>query len=188
MAKENILVHTCCATCAGYVIKKLSQDFTPFIYYYNPNIYPSEEYILRRDELKKYAMIKNISFFEDDYDPLEWSKNIKGLENEPEKGLRCNRCFSIRLEKTAAFALQHNFKYFTTTLTISPHKKSNIIIEIGQKIANDHKLLFVAEDFKKMNGFSKTIEIAKTENFYRQKYCGCQYSKKEYTNNFHSHI
>lgn len=174
--KERILVHACCATCACYVLKKITSEYTPIIYYYNPNIYPQEEYIRRRDELRNYALNQNIDFMEETYQPDEWSKFIIGLEKEPEKGLRCNKCFVLRLKKTASYALKNNIKAFTTTLTISPHKNSQTILEIGNKIAKDNNLFFLATDFKKQDGYKKTMEIAKKERFYRQNYCGCLYS------------
>lgn len=176
MSKEEVLVHACCATCAGYVLQRLASDYLPIIYYYNPNIYPQEEYIRRRDELKKYAEKQNIRFIEETYRPQEWSNQIKGLEREPEKGLRCNQCFFVRLEKTASFALKNKIRFFTTTLTVSPHKNSKVILEIGNNLSKDKSVLFLAEDFKKQDGFRKTMEIAKKESFYRQNYCGCLYS------------
>jgi len=180
MSKEAILIHACCATCAGYVLEKLEQDYSPVLYYFNPNIYPQEEYTLRKNELQNYALQKNIPFVEEDYLPQEWSNYIQGLENEPEKGRRCDRCFALRLEKTASYALQNNFRYFTTTLTISPYKRSPTILQIGKTIALENNLNFLAEDFKKNDGFKKTMEIAKRENFYRQNYCGCIFSQRKF--------
>lgn len=176
MSKEEILVHACCATCAGYVLQSLAPDYTPVIYFYNPNIHPQQEYIKRKDELKRYAHGQNIRFIEESYNPPEWFECIKGLENEPEKGLRCNQCFFLRLDKAASYAAENNIKAFTTTLTISPHKNSKTILEIGDKIARSKNLFFLAKDFKKKEGYKKTMEIAKNESFYRQNYCGCIYS------------
>lgn len=179
MPKQEILVHACCATCAGYVLQKVDLDYTPILFFYNPNIYPSEEYIRRRDELKNYAQMQRISFIEEDYEPSEWFNQTKGLENEPEKGVRCNTCFYLRLEKAALYALKNHIGLFTTTLTISPHKNSKTILAIGNDIAQDRDITFLAEDFKKKDGYKNTIEIAKRENFYRQKYCGCLYSQRQ---------
>lgn len=176
MSKEEILVHACCATCAGYVLQILVSDYIPVIYYYNPNIYPREEFTRRRDELKNYAEKHTIRFIEEEYEASEWTKYTKGLESEPEKGLRCNKCFNLRLERTASYALENNIRTFTTTLTISPHKNSKAILDIGKKIAESKNILFLAADFKKQDGFRKTMEIAKKESFYRQNYCGCLYS------------
>lgn len=176
MSKERILLHACCATCAGHVIERLSSDFLPVIYFYNPNIHPLEEYIKRKDELMKYSAKLKLPFIEERYDPEEWFKVTKGLEKEPEKGVRCDRCFQLRLEKTASFALKNNFRYFTTTLSISPHKNSKKIISLGNNISLQKNVIFHSEDFKKQDGFKKTMEIAKKEGFYRQNYCGCLYS------------
>jgi len=177
MSKREILVHACCAICSGYVLQKLITDYNPIIYYYNPNIFPEEEYIIRRDGLKNYAFTQNIPFIEENYDPIQWMNDIKGLEKEPEKGLRCQKCFYLRLQKTASYAQQNKIGMFTTTLTVSPHKKSGDILRIGSEIASDFSLSFLPEDFKKKDGFKKTIEIAKSMNFYRQTYCGCLFSK-----------
>jgi predicted adenine nucleotide alpha hydrolase (AANH) superfamily ATPase len=177
MSKQDILLHACCATCAGYVLEKLRTDYRPIIYYFNPNIFPLEEYQLRRNELEIYARTQNIPFIEEAYLPQEWSDQIKGLENEPEKGRRCERCFRLRLSKTASYALQNRIPLYTTTLTISPHKNSKMILRIGQEIADANHLTFLAEDFKKQEGFKKTMEIARSQGFYRQNYCGCLYSQ-----------
>lgn len=180
MPKEPILIHACCATCAGYVIQKLSENYQPIIYFYNPNIQPEDEYLKRRDELKMYTAKLSIPFYEDKPDFQGWQISIKGLENEPEKGKRCSICFHHRLDKAAEFASSLNIKIFTTTLTISPHKNSLEILRIGKEIASSyHHLLFLEENFKKKDGFKRTMTIALEEGFYRQNYCGCQYSKPE---------
>lgn len=179
MPKEKILVHACCATCAGFVLQQVAEKYVPVIYYYNPNIYPIVEYALRRDELKHYAIRQGFPFIEEKYQPMEWSKTVQGLENEPEKGLRCNRCFFLRLDRAASFAKENSIRIFTTTLTISPHKNSLSILEIGNQISADKQVSFLGEDFKKKDGFKKTMEIARTEGFYRQNYCGCQYSQRQ---------
>lgn len=178
LSKNKLLVHACCATCAGYVLDKLAAGFEPVLYYYNPNIHPLEEYLLRKNELEQYAAKKNIPFIEAEYEPQAWLDFIQGLESEPEKGLRCEQCFKFRLEMTASYAKEHAFELFTTTLTISPHKNSRTIMDVGKEIAKQKELIFLEENFKKQDGFKKTMEIAKRENFYRQKYCGCSFSKK----------
>jgi predicted adenine nucleotide alpha hydrolase (AANH) superfamily ATPase len=179
MSKEPIMVHACCATCAGYAIQKLSENYQPIIYFYNPNIQPEDEYFKRRNELKLYTTKLNIPFYEDKPDFQGWQMSVKGFENEPEKGKRCGICFHYRLDKAAKFALSLNINLFTTTLTISPHKNSLEIIRIGKEIASlNNKLVFLDENFKKKDGFKKTMAIALTEGFYRQNYCGCQYSRR----------
>lgn len=174
---EKVLLHACCATCAGYSIEKLKElGYEPIIYFYNPNIFPPEEFTKRLDELMKYCKKKKIKLFVEKQDASLWYNFISGLEDEPERGLRCDRCFELRLTNTAVFALKKDIKLFTTTLTISPHKNSKKIFEIGKEAAEKFNLKFLDIDFKKQNGFLKTMEIAKKENFYRQNYCGCEYS------------
>lgn len=179
MIKKRILLHACCAPCAGYVIQKLLPGYDLTVYYYNPNIYPYEEYYRRRDELQNYCIRLGITFIEEEYDQKRWHENIQGLEHEPERGRRCDRCFNMRLEKAASYAAALGYDFFTTTLTVSPHKKSSTIIAIGSDIGRKHDIGFLAEDFKKKEGYKLANEISKREGFYRQAYCGCLYSKKE---------
>lgn len=175
--KNKILLHACCATCCGYPLHKLFDlGFEPVIYFYNPNISPEAEYLKRLNELKLYLDKKNIEYIEDKYEPEFWAEYIKGLEQEPEKGKRCEKCFELRLLKTAKKTKELNLESFTTTLTVSPHKNSDMIFEIANKIARDENIKFLELNFKKENGFLKTMQIAKEENFYRQNYCGCEYS------------
>lgn len=177
MVKDKLVLHACCAPCAGHVIERLEQDYNLIIYFFNPNIYPEEEYLRRRDELKNYCLKFSIPFIEGSYRYQEWDDHIKGLEQEPEKGRRCDQCFRFRLEETALYAVSQNYQCFTTTLTISPHKLSTRILEIGKEIAARHQVHFLPENFKKKQGYQLTTEIAKREGFYRQTYCGCYYSK-----------
>lgn len=176
MPNTPIILHACCATCSGYVIEQLLPKFQPLIYFFNPNIHPQEEYLKRRNELSQYALKVNLPFFEEEYLPERWFTQVKGMEQEPERGLRCRICFKQRLEQTADFAKKQGIAYFTTTLTVSPHKKSGDIIDLGNKIAEETDLVFYAQDFKKQNGYKKTVAIAEKEGFYRQNYCGCIYS------------
>ncbi|MBQ8848007.1 MAG: epoxyqueuosine reductase QueH [Candidatus Gastranaerophilales bacterium] len=174
---KKIILHACCAPCASYPIQKLITDgFEPVVFFYNPNIFPYKEYEIRRNELKKYCIDNHIEYFEDNYEIKKFYEKIKGFEKEPEKGKRCEICFDLRLDKTAQFALKNNIKIFTTTLTVSPHKNSDIIFEIGQKIAKKYNLEFVQYNFKKQNGFKISRQIAKENNMYTQNYCGCQMS------------
>lgn len=178
MSKDEILLHACCATCAGYTLQKTAERYVPVIYYCNPNIHPLGEYTRRRDELRDYAKRQGIRFIEEPYDPDEWLATIQGLEEEPEKGRRCEKCFALRLNKAASFAVENSLGVFTTTLTISPHKNSKVILDLGDKISKDLGIYFWAEDFKKKDGFKKTMEIARTEGFYRQTFCGCFFSQR----------
>lgn len=172
--QQKILVHCCCAVCAGHPIEKLKQmGFEPILYFYNPNIYPLEEYQRRLAELKKF---KNTQIIIEDNDFDNWQKVTEGLENEPEKGKRCDACFKLRLEKTAKTAKELGIKHFTTTLSVSPHKNFAKIFEIANSHAQKFDVKFMNIDFKKEEGFLKTTKIADEMGFYRQNYCGCLYS------------
>ena len=180
---SSILLHTCCSPCACHPIKKLAdQGYQVTLFYYNPNIHPTDEYQLRLNELKKYLnKLKNIKIIEGKYEPKKWFELIKGLEDEPEKGKRCDICYQMRLAETAKIARGKRFDYFGSTLSISPHKKAVKISELGNIIAKEYGVKFFDKDWKKMEGFKQACLIAKQENFYRQDYCGCVYSK---TNKF----
>lgn len=174
---KNVLVHACCATCSAYPIEKLrSMGYNPVLYFFNPNIFPPDEFDKRLNELIKYAEKKEVKLIVEKQDASDWYNCIAGLENEPERGKRCSRCFEYRLLYTALKAFQLEFEYFTTTLTVSPHKQSKVIFEIAKEIAKKYELNFLDIDFKKEDGFLKTMQIAKEENFYRQSYCGCEFS------------
>ena len=176
---KKIILHACCAPCASYPIKFLIENnCEPVVFFYNPNIYPKEEHDIRLNELKKYCKMLNVKFFEGEYEPKEFYSTIKGLENEPEKGKRCEKCFRLRLLKTALFAKENNIDCFTTTLTVSPHKNSMQIFKIGEEIQAETGLEFVKYDFKKKDGFKISRQIAKENGMYAQKYCGCKYSIK----------
>ncbi len=179
--KEKILLHACCAVCMAYPIEYLKENYEPVVFFCNPNIYPEEEYLRRRNELIKYCEQKNYKYILDDYEPEKWYTYIEGLEKEPEKGLRCNKCFEYRLNKTAQKATELGINVFTTTLSVSPHKISKNIFIAGNNAANIFGINFLEFDFKKQNGFLKTMQIAKENNFYRQQYCGCEYSIRKNT-------
>lgn len=182
--KPKLLLHSCCAPCSSYVIDYLHKFFDITIFYYNPNISPKEEYDKRKEEQIRF--IKNyddIKFMDCDYDNELYNELIKGLENEPERGSRCTVCFKLRLEKTADAAINNNFDYFGTTLTVSPYKNANLINEIGQTIAKEKNIYWLYSDFKKNDGYKKSIEFSKEYELYRQDYCGCIYSKKRLSDN-----
>lgn len=177
MNNKNVLVHACCATCSAYPIEKLRElGYNPVLYYFNPNIFPEDEYEKRLSELVNYCDKKKVELIIDRHDPDGWYTAISGLEDEPEKGKRCVRCFEYRLLFTVLKAFQLEYEYFTTTLTVSPHKNSKVIFGIATELANKYELKFLDIDFKKQDGFLKTMNIAKEENFYRQSYCGCEFS------------
>lgn len=174
---NNVLVHACCATCSAYPIEKLREDgYNPVLYFFNPNIFPPEEFDKRLNELIKYAQKKDITLIVEKQNSEDWYNAVSGLENEPERGKRCLRCFEYRLLFTALKAFQLEYKYFTTTLTVSPHKNSKDIFQIADTLAKKYELTFLEYDFKKNDGFLKTMKIAKEEGFYRQNYCGCEFS------------
>ena len=175
--KSKLLLHACCAPCSIYVLQKLSKDYDVTIYFYDPNIHPRQEYNLRCDELQKYAKKIGIKFIEGPYDSANWLKATKGLANEPEKGKRCEVCFDLRLMESARYAKNNNFDIWTTVLSISPHKDAKQINIVGERIATIVDLPYISADWKKNNGFKIASELSKQENFYRQNYCGCVYSK-----------
>jgi len=176
---SSILLHTCCSPCACYPIEELiNQGYKVTLFYYNPNIQPASEYQTRLDELKKYLETnKKINMIEGLYEPKKWFVLIKGLENEPERGKRCDVCYQMRLTKTAEMAKEKKFNYFGSTLSISPHKKAAKISELGKLLAKKYGVGFFDKDWKKNEGFKQACRISKEENFYRQNYCGCIYSK-----------
>lgn len=174
---KKVLLHICCGVCAAYSINYLQQKgFFVEGFYFNPNIYPKEEYLKRKDVVEKIKMIFNINIEEGNYDYDQW-KNFcvpsRDYETLSENGNRCILCYRLRLENTFHKMQEKNFDFFTTTLTISPHKISKKIFEIGKNIAGEK---FLEIDFKKNDGYKKTVEIAKQYSFYRQNYCGCEYS------------
>lgn len=179
---KNILLQSCCAPCSSYVITFLSNYFNITILYYNPNIYPKDEYEKRKQEqikLIKSLKTKNkLDYLDCDYDNNLYNETIKGHENSLEGGSRCQICFNLRLEKTAKLAKEKNYDYFCSTLTVSPHKNSKIINEIGFNLGLKYNIKWLYSDFKKNEGFKQSIELSKKYNLYRQDYCGCIYSQK----------
>lgn len=174
--KPTLLLHSCCAPCSSYVLEFLKEAFNITVYFYNPNIYPEEEYQKRLDEFKKLGNYKMIA---DNYEPQTYYQAIKGLEDISEGGARCFACYEIRLAKAAKLAKEKHFDYFTTTLSISPYKNSRKINEIGQMLANKYGVKFLYSDFKKEDGYKKSIILSKELGLYRQHYCGCIYSLQE---------
>ncbi len=176
---NKLLLHSCCAPCSSSVIERLQKDFDITVLYYNPNIEPQEEYIERKKEQIRLLKEVNIKYYEIDYLNEEFKNKVVGYENEPENGFRCHRCYELRLEKTAEIAKQNNFDYFGTTLTVSPYKSSKVMNEIGIKLSDKYNIKYLLSDFKKENGYQRSIELSKKYNLYRQNYCGCLYSRKE---------
>jgi predicted adenine nucleotide alpha hydrolase (AANH) superfamily ATPase len=173
----KVLVHICCAVCATACLERLRDEGRDVSgYFYNPNIHPQEEYLIRLRQVQGLARRESLPLLTGDYDLDAWFAATKGLESEPEAGKRCARCFKMRLEKTALKAKAQGFTGFTTTLTISPHKNARLINEIGRDIGQD---LFLAHDFKKQDGFKRARQLSRQYNLYHQDYCGCVYSLKE---------
>jgi hypothetical protein len=180
--KPKLLVHICCAACGGYSAKLLSRDYDVYLFYSNSNIYPALEYEKRKDDINKissYLDFGKKKIIYDNYNHEDWLCAIKGLENEKEGGERCLKCFEYRFGKTAAAANKCKIRYFTSTLTVSPHKNAEAINKIGAEIANKHNLIFLAVDLKKDDGFKKSTELSKKLGLYRQNYCGCEFSKRK---------
>jgi hypothetical protein len=174
---EKLLVHACCGPCATQVIELLSRDYRVTAFFYNPNIQPEEEYLNRLAALETFCRIKDIELVSGSYDHQEWLELVAGLEDQPEGGTRCEVCFAMRLQKTALVAVEHGFKAFSTTLSISPHKDARVINSIGRETGIQHNIIFLQGDFKKDNGYRKSCELSRQYGLYRQKYCGCLFSK-----------
>ncbi|GEP62350.1 hypothetical protein CBE01nite_01180 [Clostridium beijerinckii] len=182
----TLLLHSCCAPCSSYVLEYLSQYFKITIFFYNPNIYPMEEYTRRVAEQKgliSEMKVKNeIRFIEGKYDTESFYKLTKGLEEEKEGGVRCFNCYELRLNEAAIMAKEKGYDYFTTTLSISPHKNSAKLNEIGKSLSEEHDVKYLYSDFKKKEGYKRSIELSKQYKLYRQDYCGCVFSKNERMN------
>jgi hypothetical protein len=179
MAKPKILVHICCAICAVALIEKLKENFEPVLFYYNPNIYPEDEYEKRRQSVVKMAQIYGLELVEGNYEPEVWQDKTKGKEQEPERGARCYDCFELRLQKTAQLAKEQGIKIFTTSLFVSPFKDEKQVDLAGKNIARNAniKYLAMAEILTdKSENWKKTRELAKKHDFFFQKYCGCKFS------------
>lgn len=179
----TLLLHTCCAPCSTAVIERLSKYFDITVFYYNPNIEPYEEYLKRKEEqkrlLKEYKSVRPIKFLDCDYENEEFSKFSNNLAENHEGGKRCMLCFYLRLKKTAHTASVNNFDYFGTSLTVSPYKNAYAINNIGLALEKKQGVKYLVSDFKKQNGYKRSIILAKEYNLYRQDYCGCKYSKIE---------
>lgn len=180
--KNKLLLHACCAPCSSAVLERISKYFDITILYYNPNITEPEEYEKRLNEIENFVKklnLKNIKVLRWRYNPKEFFDISVGLEKEKERGKRCYKCYELRLKETAKVAEELNFDYFTTTLSISPYKNSKWLNEIGENLNKEFKPTYLYADFKKKNGYKRSIELSQEYGLYRQDYCGCIYSKKE---------
>lgn len=174
-----LLLHACCAPCSSHTLTYIAERFRITLYFYNPNIAPEEEYSFRCEELKRLVreMGLDIEVLEEKYDPAPFYELAKGLEELPERGERCQRCIELRLRTAAAKAKELGCDYFTTTLTISPHKDCAFINECGGRISEESGVPYLFSDFKKHDGYKHSIELSKQYSLYRQNYCGCVYSR-----------
>lgn len=179
----RLLLHSCCAPCSSYVLEYLSDFFEITVFYYNPNIYPDSEYTKRVEEqqtlIGDMTFQYPVSFIEGNYDTVKFYEMAKGLEQVKEGGERCFRCYELRLRETAKLAAKQGFDYFTTTLSISPMKNAQKLNEIGGQLAGKYGVPYLFSDFKKKNGYKRSIELSGEYGLYRQDYCGCVFSMKE---------
>lgn len=185
-AKKNnkvptLFLHSCCAPCSSYVLEYLSQYFSITVFFYNPNIFPQDEYAKRVQEIRRLIgemeFTHPVKLIEGKYDPQEFFTMAKGLEQIPEGGERCFKCYRLRMEEAARLAKEGGYDYFTTTLSISPLKNAAKINEIGEDLEKQYQVTHLPSDFKKKNGYKRSIELSHEHNLYRQNYCGCVYSR-----------
>ncbi|MCQ2054041.1 MAG: epoxyqueuosine reductase QueH [Fibrobacter sp.] len=179
----HLLLHACCAPCSSYCIEYLSQFFKITVFYYNPNIAPAEEYRHRVEEIKRFvAEFKTkhpVTLIEGEYDPKKFYEIARGLENEPEGGKRCRKCFELRLSESVRLAKELNADYVTTTLTISPMKNAQVLNDVVQEQCDIYGVKRLPSDFKKKGGFKRSTELSEQYKLYRQNFCGCVYSMRE---------
>ena len=178
----RLLLHCCCAPCSSYVLEYLSNYFEITVRYYNPNIGEAEEYRHRARELQRLTsempLAHPVTYTEGAYEPEVFEEMARGLEAVPEGGVRCFRCYELRLRESAAYAAEHGFDFFTTTLSISPLKNAQKLNEIGKALSDEYGVPYLFSDFKKKNGYKRSVELSEVYGLYRQNYCGCRFSKR----------
>lgn len=179
--RPRLCLHACCAPCSSHTLTVLAEYFDITLYFFNPNIAPEEEYRFRCGELKRLVkeMELDVKIIEEEYDPAPFYEITKGLEDQPERGERCRKCISLRLEAAGAKAKEIGCDYFTTTLTISPHKDCDYINQRGLEIADECGVPYLCSDFKKHDGYKHSIALSRQYNLYRQNYCGCRFSARQ---------
>lgn len=181
--RPSLLLHSCCAPCSSYVLEYLCSFFDITVLYFNPNISPIREYEMRVAEQKRLIeevfAEKGVRFLAGSYEPSSFYAAVKGMEREPEGGKRCFVCYEQRLRETARIAQEAGFDYFTTTLSISPLKNAEKLNEIGGRLAESYQVSYLFSDFKKKNGYKRSIELSKVYNLYRQNFCGCVFSQRD---------
>ena len=179
----RLLLHVCCAPCSSYCLEYLSDYFAISVYYYNPNITAAQEYAYRLSEEERYISLRDfknpVAMVVSEYNTRDFFDAVKGLEKEPEGGKRCEKCFRLRLEATAKKAKELGFDCFTTTLTISPLKNAALLNEIGFEMGEKYGVAWLPSDFKKREGYKRSIVLSKEYNLYRQNYCGCVFSRDQ---------
>jgi epoxyqueuosine reductase len=178
---EKLLLHSCCAPCSGAVMEKLLENGINYsIFFYNPNIHPLKEYELRKEENIRFAQKHNIPFIDADYDKDNWFERAKGMEDEPERGIRCTMCFEMRFERTALYAHENGFDVISSSLGISRWKNMEQINQAGMKSANKYpNMIYWTYNWRKLGGSQRMITLSKEEEFYQQEYCGCVYSLRD---------
>lgn len=185
LEKPRLLLHACCGPCSTSCVERLAHEYSVTLYYYNPNIMDREEYLLRREALLKFIDgfnndnegVCSVSYIEGKYEPERFISLAEPMKDEPEGGARCDICFALRLSDTALMAKKLDFDYFTTTMSVSPHKDYKAIAELGYKLENQFDVKYLDIDFKKKNGFGRSVELSKQYGLYRQNFCGCEYAR-----------
>lgn len=177
--RPRLLLHVCCIACGAYVTELLKKDFRPILFFYNPNIYPEAEYFRRLAETKRVARSLGVKVLAGEYSHPRWRELIRGHEDDPERGERCLLCYGERLKAAACLAKAKKIPWFASTLSISPHKSAEEINRLGRGAAAEYGLKFLEEDFKKQDGFKKSLELSKGLKLYRQDYCGCEFSMRK---------
>ena len=181
--KKTLLLHACCAPCSSYVLEYLSKYFDITLFFYNPNIYPEEEFRFREDELRRLIgempLPRGVNIISGRYEPTEFFDIARGYEELPEGDERCHRCYALRLEESARAAKEGGFDYFCTTLSISPYKNAEWLNTIGKEMSEKYGVGYLFSDFKKKNGYKRSCQLSEQYSLYRQDYCGCVFSKRE---------
>ncbi len=175
--RKRLLLHACCAPCSTACIERLKDSVDITVYFYNPNMDTLEEYTHRAEEIKRLCKEFGVDCIVEEYDNSQFYRTVKGLEKEPEGGSRCEKCFELRLKKAIEYAEDNGYDYFTTTLSVSPLKNAHTLNTIGLELEKGRKVRYLPSDFKKRNGYMRTIELSKEYNLYRQNYCGCAFSR-----------
>ncbi len=180
--KKKLLLHCCCAPCSSHCLEVLHQYFDITAYFYNPNITDYDEYIKRYHELSRFVKNvytdKTVATFLEEHDSKSFLDMAEGMEHLPERGARCYECYKLRLDKSARYAKENGFDVFTTTLSISPHKNAAWLNEIGEELSDKYGITYLYSDFKKKNGYKRSIELSEQYGLYRQNFCGCEFSRR----------